>query len=191
MVESGSVLERSPLALAVSLVTPSKDEGGDAEAKQHGELASNGGPDTRHISWVVRLAEDGCGEDTTNTSGSNDDTSGDGTLGVASNVVGAVGENSWNAARGTGIDEEKAKVSSTMVVRIASDEETDENNNVLHSKPDSTLFSPIRNGSEDEGTDGGEEVGRAGQCERCQGAVTHTLEDDGDEETDGIGGHGR
>ena len=90
MVKSGSVLERSPLALAASLVTPGKDEGGDAEAEQHSELAGNGGPDTRHISWVVRLAEDGCGEDTTNTPSSNDDTSGDGTLGVASNIVGAL-----------------------------------------------------------------------------------------------------
>jgi len=165
MVESGGVLERSPLALTVSLVTAGKDEGGDAEAQQHGELAGDGSPDTRHVSWGILLAENGCGEDTTKTSSSNDDGSGDGTLRVAGDVVGAVGENSGNAARGTGSDEEKAKVSDTIVVRVAGDEETDENDDVLHSEPESTLFGPIRNGSEDKRTDGGEDVRRAGQRE--------------------------
>lgn len=32
IVESGGVLQRSPLALAVGLVTAGKDQGGDAEA---------------------------------------------------------------------------------------------------------------------------------------------------------------
>jgi hypothetical protein len=37
----------------------------------------------------------------------------------------------------------------------------------------------------------GEEVWRAGQRERHQDGVTHTPKNDGDEETDGISGHGR
>ena len=39
-------------------------------------------------------------------------------------------------------------------MRIASDEETNKNNTVLHSEPEGTLSGPIRNGSEDEGADG-------------------------------------
>lgn len=39
-------------------------------------------------------------------------------------------------------------------MRIASDEETNKNNNVLHTEPESTLSGPVRNGSEDKGADG-------------------------------------
>jgi hypothetical protein len=140
IVEAGGVLERSPLALAVSFVTACKDEGGDTEAQQHGELAGDCGPDTRYVPWEVLLAIDSCGKDTPNTPSSSDDSSEDRTLGVASDVVGAVGKNSGNATKGTGIDEEKAKVSGTVIVSVAGDEETDENDDVLHSEPESTLF---------------------------------------------------
>lgn len=90
IVESRGILKRSPLAFTVSLVTSGEDEGGDAEAYQHGELASNSGPDTGHVSWEILLTVDGCGEDATNASSGNDDTGGDGTLGMASDVVGAL-----------------------------------------------------------------------------------------------------
>jgi len=45
-------------------------------------------------------------------------------------------------------------------------------------------------GSDRVGTTYGEEVWRAGQHERHQGRVTHTPENDGDKETDGISRHG-
>jgi len=53
-------------------------------------LAGDGGPDTRHVSWEVLLTENGCGEDTTKPSSSNDDASEDGTFSVAGDVVGAL-----------------------------------------------------------------------------------------------------
>jgi hypothetical protein len=90
IVESRGIFERSPLALAESLVTPGEEEGSNAKAKQHAELAGNGGPDTGQVSWEILLAVDGCGEDTTDTSGGNDDTGGNGTLGMAGDVVGAL-----------------------------------------------------------------------------------------------------
>jgi len=53
-------------------------------------LAGNSGPDTRHVSWEILLAVNHCSEDTTNASSRNDDSSGDGTLGMAGDIVGAL-----------------------------------------------------------------------------------------------------
>jgi hypothetical protein len=155
------------------------------------KLATNSSPQTRNISWRIHRAKGRGSEDTTDGTETDLESRADTALRVHADVVTLVRQHSWHVALGTSQPEKGTKVPDTDAGGVCSAGQPHDADNRLGKDDRTSHAHLVCEVCHSESDNARKNVRGRREKLRHSGTEAHTLQKDGKEVAEGIGGHGR